>query len=40
MDIPVDQAHADGNLITAPAWPAHPQWLAKFLAALGTRIEL
>lgn len=40
MDIPVDQAHADGNLITAPAWPAHPQWLAKLLAALGTRIEL
>lgn len=40
MDIPVDQAHEDGNLITAPAWPAHPQWLAKLLAALGTRIEL
>jgi protease I len=40
MDIPVDQAHVDGNLVTAPAWPAHPQWLSKFLEVLGTRIEL
>ena len=40
MEIAVDQAHADGNLISAPAWPAHPQWLAKFLVALGTRITL
>ena len=39
VDIPVDQAHVDGNLVTAPAWPAHPDWLAKFLAVLGTRIE-
>ena len=39
MEIPVDQAHVDGNLVTAPAWPAHPEWLAKFLKVLGTRIE-
>jgi protease I len=39
-DIPVDQAHVDGNLVTAPAWPAHPAWLALFLRVLGTRIEL
>ena len=39
-DVPIDGAHADGLLITAPAWPAHPQWLAKFLAALGTEITL
>ncbi|WP_423194963.1 Protein/nucleotide deglycase [Cupriavidus sp. H19C3] len=38
-EIPVDQAHTDGNLVTAPAWPAHPAWLAQFLTALGTRIE-
>jgi protease I len=37
--IDVDQAHADGNLVTAPAWPAHPQWLAKFLDVLGTKIS-
>jgi protease I len=28
----------DGNFVTAPAWPAHPDWLAKFLAVLGTKI--
>ena len=38
-DIPVDKAHVDGNLVTAPAWPAHPDWLAKFLKVLGTHIE-
>ena len=38
VDIPVDQAHVDGNLVTAPAWPAHPGWLASFLEVLGTRI--
>jgi protease I len=40
VDIPVDQAHVDGNLVTAPAWPAHPAWLAKFLPLLGTQITL
>ena len=38
-DVPVDQVVVDGNLVTAPAWPAHPQWIAKFLEVLGTRIE-
>jgi protease I len=40
VDLPVDQAVTDGNLVTAPAWPAHPAWLAQFLAVLGTRVEL
>jgi len=40
MEIPLYEAHVDGNLVTAPAWPAHPIWLAKFLDVLGTRIEL
>jgi protease I len=35
----VDKAVVDGNLVTAPAWPAHPEWLAKFLKVLGTKIE-
>jgi len=39
MDIGIDQAHVDGNLVTAPAWPAHPAWLAKFLNVLGTKIH-
>jgi protease I len=38
--IEVDQAITDGNLVTAPAWPAHPAWMAKFLQVLGTKIEL
>lgn len=37
-DIPVDQAWVDGNLVSAPAWPAHPAWLAKFLGVLGTTV--
>ncbi len=40
MDIAVDHAHVQGNLVTAPAWPAHPIWLAGFLTLLGTRISL
>lgn len=38
-DIEIDQAHTDGHLVTAPAWPAHPAWMAQFLEVLGTRIE-
>jgi len=38
-DIPIDRAVVDGNFVTAPAWPAHPDWLAKFLGVLGTRIS-
>ncbi len=39
VHIPADEALVDGNLVTAPAWPAHPNWLAEFLKLLGTRIE-
>lgn len=38
-DIAVTEAVTDGNLVTAPAWPAHPAWIAQFLAVLGTRIS-
>ncbi len=38
-EIPLDAAHVDGMLVTAPAWPAHPAWLAKFLDVLGTKIQ-
>ena len=37
-DIAIDRAVTDGNLVTAPAWPAHPDWIAQFLTVLGTRI--
>jgi protease I len=32
-------AYVDGNLVTAPAWPAHPEWIRKFLQVLGSTIE-
>ena len=32
-------AHIDGNLVTAPAWPAHPEWMRKFLQVLGSEIN-
>ncbi|MBB3383582.1 MULTISPECIES: DJ-1/PfpI family protein [unclassified Rhizobium] len=33
-DIAINDAVADGNLVTAPAWPAHPAWLRQFMAML------
>lgn len=39
-NIPIDGAVTDGNLVTAPAWPAHPAWMSQFLAVLGTKIDL
>jgi protease I len=39
VEVPMDQALVDGNLVTAPAWPAHPAWLAQFLSVLGTKVE-
>ena len=38
-DIAVDKAVTEGNLVSAPAWPAHPDWIAQFLTLLGTRIS-
>ncbi len=32
-------ACTDGKLVTAAAWPGHPEWIREFLAVLGTRIE-
>lgn len=31
IDIPMDSSYVDGNLVTAPAWPAHPSWLANYI---------
>ncbi len=38
VEIPVDDALVDENLVSAPAWPAHPKWLAAFLEVLGTTV--
>lgn len=35
-----DDAHVDGNLVTAPAWPAHPLWIRHFLEVLGTPVSI
>ncbi|EPR41724.1 intracellular protease, PfpI family [Desulfovibrio sp. X2] len=32
-------AVVDGNLVTAPAWPAHPEWMRKFLEVLGSTVK-
>ena len=34
-----DNVHVDGNLVTAPAWPAHPAWIRAFLEVLGTPVN-
>jgi protease I len=33
--VPLDSACVDGNLVTAPAWPAHPAFCREFLRLLG-----
>jgi protease I len=38
-NVEVTDAVAEGNLVSAPAWPAHPKWLALFLELLGTKIS-
>jgi protease I len=35
-----NNAHVDGNLVTAPAWPAHPAWIREFLKVLGTPVSV
>ncbi|SDO57486.1 DJ-1/PfpI family protein [Desulforhopalus singaporensis] len=32
-------AFVDNNLVTAAAWPGHPEWMRKFLEVLGSTIE-
>lgn len=39
VDLPMDQAHTDGTLVTGPAWPALHAWLSQFCKVLGSRIE-
>ena len=39
VEVDMTEAVTDGNLVTGPAWPAHPAWLEQFLEVLGTKIE-
>jgi protease I len=34
VKVEITGAVVDGNLVTGPAWPAHPTWLAKFLEVM------
>ena len=40
QDIQVDEAYVDGNIVTSPAWPAHPKFLQKFVQLLGDKIVI
>ena len=40
QSIPVDGAYVDGNLVTSPAWPAHPSFIREFLKVMGAKIEI
>lgn len=39
-DVAATEVVVDGNLVTSPAWPGHPKWLAAYLDVLGTEISL
>jgi protease I len=39
VPLEVTQAVTDGNLVTGPAWPAHPAWLSQFLQVLSNHLD-
>jgi protease I len=39
-EIAIDAAFTDGNLVTAPAWPAHPAWLGQFMLQIGVPLGM
>lgn len=38
-ELKMDEAVTDGNLVSCPAWPAHPAFLAQFLTVLESYLE-
>jgi protease I len=38
VSLEVTDAITDGNLVTGPAWPAHPAWLAQFLKVIDAHL--
>ncbi|HXE52991.1 MAG TPA: DJ-1/PfpI family protein [Tepidisphaeraceae bacterium] len=40
QDCAVDKAITDRTLVTATAWPAHPEWLSQFLKVLGAKVQI
>lgn len=39
VNVALDEAITDGNLVTGPAWTAHVAWLRQFLTVLGTGVQ-
>ncbi|HXS77309.1 MAG TPA: DJ-1/PfpI family protein [Terracidiphilus sp.] len=39
VSLEMTDAMVDGKLVTGPAWPAHPAWLAKFLDVLEAHLS-
>lgn len=39
VEVEPTEVVVDGNLVTSPAWPGHPKWLAEFVKLLGTTIH-
>jgi protease I len=40
VSVDVSDVVVDGNLVTSPAWPAHPKFIRAFLDVMGVKIEL
>lgn len=38
IETSIDGVHVQGNLVTSPAWPAHPAMLSEFIQQLGTTV--
>ena len=39
VSLDITGALTDGNLVTGPAWPAHPEWLRQFQTLLESRLH-
>ena len=40
VSVDVSDVVVDGNLVTSPAWPAHPRFIRAFLDVMGVKIDL
>ena len=40
QEVSADGVVVDGNLVSSPAWPAHPKFIREFVTLLGAEIEL
>jgi protease I len=40
VSLDITGAVTDGNLVTGPAWPAHPEWLRQFQRVLESHLNM